>query len=82
MTVPLQGTLDLLANRNLASGVHAWTDTDHTRFTLSNAGSQGFLNILPIFLDHILYPTLTVSGRVQHAVVMWIRDVIMVLSLH
>ena len=59
--VSLQGTLDLLANRSLASGVHAWTDIDHTRYTISNAGSEGFLNVLPIFIDHILYPTLTVS---------------------
>lgn len=28
---------------------------------MTMAGSEGFLNLLPIYLDHILYPTLTVS---------------------
>ena len=26
------------------------------------AGSEGFLNILPVYLDHILYPTITNAG--------------------
>lgn len=56
-----QGTLDLLANRSMASGVHAWTESDYTCYTLSNAGSEGFLSVLPIYIDHLLYPTLTVS---------------------
>ena len=56
-----QGVLDLLANRCLASGTNAWTDTDHTCYTMTTAGSEGFLNLMPIYLDHVLYPTLTVS---------------------
>ncbi|XP_060600571.1 uncharacterized protein C05D11.1-like [Ruditapes philippinarum] len=59
---PYKGVLDLLANRCLASGTNAWTDTDHTCYTMTNAGDQGFLNLMPIYLDHILYPTLTDSG--------------------
>ena len=55
--------LDLLANRCLSSGTNAWTDTDHTCYTMTTAGSQGFLNLLPIYLDHILYPTLTPEGK-------------------
>ena len=55
-----QGILDLFANRCLAQGTNAWTDVDHTCYTLTTAGSEGFLNLLPIYLDHILYPTLTV----------------------
>ena len=31
-------------------------------YTIEVAGSEGFLNILPIYLDHVLYPTLTDSG--------------------
>ena len=58
----LKGVLDLLANRCLAQGTNAWTDTDHTCYTMETAGSEGFLNLLPIYLDHILYPTLTVSN--------------------
>ncbi len=57
----MQGVLDLLANRCLAQGTNAWTDVDHTCYTMTMAGSEGFLNLLPIYLDHILYPTLTVS---------------------
>jgi len=59
---PFKGVLDLLANRCLSSGTNAWTDTDHTCYTMTTAGSEGFLNLFPIYLDHILYPTLTPSG--------------------
>ncbi|KAL4219134.1 hypothetical protein ACF0H5_021716 [Mactra antiquata] len=61
---PYKGVLDLLANRCLASGTNAWTDTDHTCYTMTNAGSQGFLNLMPIYLDHILYPNLTEAGYI------------------
>ena len=43
-------------------GTNAWTATDHTAYTVTTAGSQGFLSILPIFVDHILRPTLTNEG--------------------
>ncbi|EAT39319.1 AAEL008862-PA [Aedes aegypti] len=59
---PFKGILDLVANRCLASGTNAWTDTDHTCYTMTTAGSGGFLSLLPVYLDHILYPTLTDSG--------------------
>uniref|UniRef100_A0A6G1SHK4 Uncharacterized protein C05D11.1 n=1 Tax=Aceria tosichella TaxID=561515 RepID=A0A6G1SHK4_9ACAR len=59
---PYKGVLDLLANRCLASGTNAYTDTDHTNYTVSTAGSDGFLNLLPIYLDHLLFPTLTDSA--------------------
>lgn len=59
---PYKGILDLLANRCLASGTNAWTDTDHTAYTVQTAGSEGFLNLLPIYVDHLLYPTLTDSA--------------------
>ena len=61
---PYKGILDLFANRGFANGTNAWTDTDHTVFTLSTAGEQGFLQILPIFFDHILYPTISNTGYV------------------
>ena len=59
---PYKGVLDLLANRCLSSGTNAWTDTDHTCYTMTTAGSEGFLNLLPIYLDHVLQPTLTDPG--------------------
>ena len=59
---PYKGVLDLLANRCLSSGTNAWTDTDHTCYTMTTAGSEGFLNLLPIYMDHVLRPTLTDAG--------------------
>ncbi|XP_014253359.1 uncharacterized protein C05D11.1-like [Cimex lectularius] len=59
---PYKGVLDLLANRCLASGTNAWTDTDHTCYTMTTAGEAGFLSLLPIYLDHVFFPTLTESA--------------------
>ncbi|KAI9323607.1 Metalloenzyme, LuxS/M16 peptidase-like protein [Dichotomocladium elegans] len=59
---PYKGVLDSLANRAIAQGTNAWTDVDHTCYTINTAGSEGFLKLLPIYVDHILYPTLTDSG--------------------
>ena len=59
---PAKGVLDKLANRCAADGTNAWTATDHTAYTLSTAGGEGALNLLPIFADHVLFPTLTDSG--------------------
>ncbi|KAI8137402.1 Metalloenzyme, LuxS/M16 peptidase-like protein [Fennellomyces sp. T-0311] len=59
---PYKGVLDSLANRAIAQGTNAWTDVDHTCYTITTAGSEGFLKLLPIYVDHILYPTLTESG--------------------
>jgi Zn-dependent M16 (insulinase) family peptidase len=61
---PYKGVLDQLANRAFSAGTNAWTDTDHTAYTLATAGSQGFLQMLPIYIDHILYPTLRPNGFV------------------
>ena len=55
---PYKELLDLLANRCLADRTNAWTDTDHTCYTVYTAGPSGFMQILPVYLDHILYPTL------------------------
>jgi len=62
---PHKGILDLLANRGFSNGTNAWTDTDHTAYTVSTAGGQGFLQLLPIYVDHILYPTITNAGYAQ-----------------
>ncbi|KJH48966.1 peptidase M16 inactive domain protein [Dictyocaulus viviparus] len=57
---PVKGVLDIIASRCLASGTNAWTDQDHTAYTLSTVGSEGFFKVLPVYLDHLLSPTLTV----------------------
>ena len=61
---PYKGILDLFANRGFSRGTNAWTDDDHTAFTVDTAGEQGFLQLLPIFVDHILFPTITDAGYV------------------
>jgi len=57
---PYKGVLDLWANRCLASGTNAGTYVDRTCYTMSTAGSEGFLSLMPIYVEHILYPTLRV----------------------
>ena len=59
---PYKGVLDQLANRSFAQGTNAWTAVDHTCYTMDTAGEDGFLQLLPVYLDHLLYPTLTSSG--------------------
>lgn len=61
---PYKGVLDNLANRAFAAGTNAWTANDHTAYTIETAGGQGFLQLLPIYVDHILYPTIRDSGFV------------------
>ncbi len=50
------------ANRGFSNGINAWTATDHTAYTVSTAGEAGFLQIFPIYVDQILYPTITKAG--------------------
>ncbi|KAI9460971.1 Metalloenzyme, LuxS/M16 peptidase-like protein [Lactarius psammicola] len=64
---PFKGIIDHFANRGFSNGTNAWTDTDHTAYTVSTAGEAGFLQILPIYVDHILYPTITDAGFLTEA---------------
>ncbi|QPG76573.1 hypothetical protein FOA43_003964 [Brettanomyces nanus] len=58
---PYKGLLDTLGN--LAFSVtNAWTATDQTVYTLTTAGWEGFRMLLPVYLDHLLYPTITDSA--------------------
>ena len=56
-----KGFLDKLATRAY-SGTNAWTATDHTAYTLETAGWAGFAQILPVYLEHVIAPTLTDAG--------------------
>lgn len=58
-----KGLLDKLASRAY-SGTNAWTATDHTAYTLDTAGWDGFAQILPLYLEHIILPTITDEGIV------------------
>ncbi|OJD18740.1 hypothetical protein AJ78_01277 [Emergomyces pasteurianus Ep9510] len=55
---PYKGFLDKVATR-LNSNTNAWTAQDHTAYTLSAAGWEGFAQMLALYLDHIICPTLT-----------------------
>ncbi|KAI9930922.1 hypothetical protein MW887_010573 [Aspergillus wentii] len=56
-----KGFLDKLATR-VYSNTNAWTATDHTAYTLDTAGWEGFAQILPVYLEHVIAPTLTDDG--------------------
>ena len=56
-----KGVLDKLAMRAYAV-TNAETSTEYTGYLLDTAGWEGFAQILPVYLDHILEPTLTDSG--------------------
>lgn len=56
---PQRGFLDKLANLCLAQGTNAWTDKDHTAYNAVTAGYMGLLKLIPVFLDHVMHPTLT-----------------------
>ncbi|KAJ9248250.1 hypothetical protein DTO207G8_7552 [Paecilomyces variotii] len=56
-----KGFLDKLATRAY-SNTNAWTATDHTAYTLDTAGWAGFSQILPVYLEHVIAPTLTDEG--------------------
>ena len=55
---PYKGFLDTAGNICMSS-TNAWTATDHTAYTLTTAGWKGFSKLLPVYLDHVLNPTLT-----------------------
>jgi Zn-dependent M16 (insulinase) family peptidase len=59
---PYKGIIAHFANRGFSNGPNAWTATDHTAYIVSTAGEQGILQMLPIYIDHILYPTITDAG--------------------
>lgn len=61
---PYAGVLDILANKIFAAGTNAWTEVDNTTYTLATLEKHGFLQLLPIYLDHILYPLLNESGYI------------------
>lgn len=55
---PYKGLLDTAGNLCMSS-TNAWTATDHTAYSLTTAGWKGFAKLLPVYLDHLLNPTLT-----------------------
>jgi Zn-dependent M16 (insulinase) family peptidase len=56
-----KGLLDKLATR-LYSTTNAWTAVETTTYTLDTAGWAAFAQLLPVYLDHLIVPTLTDAG--------------------
>lgn len=56
-----KGLLDKLSSRAYSS-TNAWTAVDHTAYTLESAGWDGFAQILPVYLEHVILPTITDEG--------------------
>lgn len=40
----------------MTAGVNAATSTDNTTYTVESASEEGMLEIIPVYLDHILFP--------------------------
>lgn len=58
---PFKGLLDNLSTRAY-SHTNAYTGIDRTVYELEAAGWESFVQILPIYLDHLISPTLTDEG--------------------
>jgi Zn-dependent M16 (insulinase) family peptidase len=56
-----KGLLDKFATRSY-SRANAFTYVSETVYTLLSAGWEGFAQLLPIYLDHLIVPTLTDAG--------------------
>lgn len=56
---PYKGVLQVLANRSYATSTESECDQDHTSYSLKTVGIDGFLNLLPIYLEHLFFPTLS-----------------------
>ncbi|USW57917.1 Putative peptidase M16, metalloenzyme, LuxS/M16 peptidase [Septoria linicola] len=60
-TYKYTGLLDRLSSRAFST-TNAGTATDYTSYSLKTAGWEGFAQILPVYLEHLIVPTLTDAG--------------------
>jgi Zn-dependent M16 (insulinase) family peptidase len=56
---PQRGFLDTCAGLALCSGTNAFTANEYTAYTATTAGVEGFVTLLPCYLDHVLRPCLS-----------------------
>uniref|UniRef100_A0AC34G476 Uncharacterized protein n=1 Tax=Panagrolaimus sp. ES5 TaxID=591445 RepID=A0AC34G476_9BILA len=56
---PYKGFLNIVANQCFGSDINGSTAQDHTFYSISTVGQEGFLKILPIYLDHLFFPLLS-----------------------
>nr|XP_027201341.1 ATP-dependent DNA helicase Q-like 1 [Dermatophagoides pteronyssinus] len=59
---PAVGSLDALANMCMSSGTNAYTAGDRTVYTLSCGSAEGLQQVLPVYLDHVLYCALSAAS--------------------
>ncbi|KAM0748456.1 hypothetical protein T439DRAFT_358349 [Meredithblackwellia eburnea MCA 4105] len=59
---PWKGALDEIAKRMIGYRADARTAKTNTTYTMSTASQEGFLKLLPVYLDHLFFPTLTDSA--------------------
>ncbi|XP_071568866.1 uncharacterized protein C05D11.1 [Temnothorax nylanderi] len=55
---PYTNLLDRWSYRCFSLGTETHTFQDYTCYSMKTSGSEGFFSLLPVYLDHILYPTL------------------------
>jgi len=53
-----KGLLDRLSSRAFST-TNAWTGTDQTVYELKTAGWEAFAQMLPVYLEHLIVPTIT-----------------------
>lgn len=58
---PYSDFLDRIASRLMTAGVNAATDVDNTTYTVESASQDGLLQLVPVYLDHILFPKFSES---------------------
>lgn len=58
---PYKGLLDTLGNK-MMSTTNAWTAVDQTVYTISTVGWEAFSTLLPVYIDHVVNPTITDSS--------------------
>lgn len=63
---PFPNLLDSLANRCISTGTNAYTDSDHTCYTITTGGSEGFLQILPIYFDISFFWNILIKLIIYH----------------
>ena len=54
---PKRGFLDTLACRVLGEGTNAYTANEYTCYTATTAGVEGFVSLLPCYVDHVFRRT-------------------------
>lgn len=55
---PYRHVINNIAKNCHVTAFNSWTAVNYTCYTYTSASECGFFNMLPIFMDHLLFPTL------------------------